>query len=88
MLPVLFNMFSKPNKRPLQVKNGTMDLLNWDFQKYGIVSLDGEWEFYWNQLLTYEVFHKGNEIKPDGYVAVPNVWTNYIIKGAQRTIKK
>ena len=33
------------------VKSGILDLTNWDFSKDGPVKLDGEWEFYWNQLL-------------------------------------
>ncbi|EMY70783.1 hypothetical protein LEP1GSC199_3963 [Leptospira vanthielii serovar Holland str. Waz Holland = ATCC 700522] len=26
-----------------------MDLSSWDFTKDGNITLDGEWEFYWNQ---------------------------------------
>ena len=35
---------------PLAV-NGVLDLRNWDFKKDGMIKLDGEWEFYDNELL-------------------------------------
>lgn len=38
-------------KGPLS-ENGTLDLSTWNFQQDGIISLDGEWTFYPNQLLT------------------------------------
>lgn len=37
-------------------KFGILDLRNWDFQKYGAISLNGEWEFYWMQLLEPDDF--------------------------------
>ena len=77
ILTVIFNVFNGTQKSHLLAKEGTMDLVNWDLKKDGVVSLDGDWEFYWNQLLTYEDFHKEAPIKPDGYFKVPSVWTNY-----------
>lgn len=63
-------------------KQGYLDLSNWNFEKDGIISLDGKWEFYWNQLLTYDDFHAGTkELEPDGYVSVPSVWNSYSING-------
>ena len=35
---------------PLAVK-GVLDLRNWDFKKDGMIKLNGEWEFYDNELL-------------------------------------
>jgi len=35
---------------PLAVK-GVLDLKNWDFKKDGMIKLNGEWEFYDNELL-------------------------------------
>ncbi|MCT8977148.1 ATP-binding protein [Clostridium sp. CX1] len=40
--------------------NGVIDLRNWDFNKDGIIKLDGQWEFYHNQLLTPEDFYNQN----------------------------
>jgi len=33
-----------------------IDLSSWDFKKDGTISLSGEWQFYWHQLLTPEDF--------------------------------
>jgi signal transduction histidine kinase/AmiR/NasT family two-component response regulator len=63
-------------------KDGLLDLRAWDFEKDGIISLDGEWEFYWNRLLTYDDFRDGTKnIQPDAYVSVPDVWNSYRIVG-------
>lgn len=34
------------------VRRGELDLRTWNKEQYPVVSLDGEWEFYWHQLLT------------------------------------
>ncbi len=39
-----------------QVQHGIMDLAEWDYEHNQIITLDGEWEFYGNQLLTPEDF--------------------------------
>ncbi|MFC1617256.1 response regulator [Candidatus Margulisiibacteriota bacterium] len=65
---------------PKTVK-GVLDLRDWDFEKDGIVNLDGEWEFYWKEKLGPRDFaNKTNKIKPD-YVKVPSIWNNYQING-------
>ncbi len=55
---------------------GVIDFTNWDFEKNGNVLLDGEWEFYWEELLTPEDFEKTNLI-PD-WVQVPKSWNTYV----------
>jgi signal transduction histidine kinase len=40
------------------------------------VKLNGEWEFYWKQLLKPDDFNNGN-IKPDLFGNVPTYWTRY-----------
>ncbi|MCK4346792.1 MAG: GAF domain-containing protein [Bacteroidales bacterium] len=59
---------------------GVMDLTNWEFKNDGLVQLNGEWEFYWERLLTPEDFRK--EIPPvkTGYFKFPGYWKNYQIK--------
>ncbi|MCT4686313.1 sensor histidine kinase [Vallitalea sp.] len=73
------SLISKP--QPI-AQNGLLDLTDWDFEKDGTVQLNGEWEFYWNQLLTHEDF-KENEPKIhfNGYQQVPNTWDEYNISG-------
>ncbi|HWR30894.1 MAG TPA: 7TM diverse intracellular signaling domain-containing protein, partial [Negativicutes bacterium] len=61
---------------PRAVK-GVMDLSEWDFSTGGTVPLNGEWEFYWNQLLTSTDFVDNvGAKKPDltGYATVPHLW--------------
>jgi len=61
-------------------KQGIMELSQWDFNKSGNVKLDGEWEFYWNQILSPDDFNDKNNKKPEltGYIKVPGLWTDSI----------
>ncbi len=34
------------------IHNGAIDLSNTEFSEDGVIALDGEWEFYWNQFLS------------------------------------
>jgi hypothetical protein len=40
---------------------GILDLRSWDFTASPRLSLDGEWKFYWNELLTYQEAQKKQE---------------------------
>ncbi len=51
---------------------GVLDLRNWDESANNVISLDGDWEFYWNQLLEPSQFKKG--IKPFTFIEVPRAW--------------
>lgn len=51
-----------------------MDLSEWDFEKMGIITLDGDWEFYWNQLLEPGDFNSGVQSTSPLLVKVPEVW--------------
>lgn len=59
-----------------RAKQGVLDLRNWDFASSGIISLDGEWDFYWNRLLNYSDFKENEE---DDFVLVPETWDNYVM---------
>ena len=59
LLPLLFLFSCEQNSKIApKVTDGTLDLRTWDFEKYGNVKLDGEWEFYWKQLLEPKDFHE------------------------------
>ncbi len=60
---------------PTAVK-GVFDLRHIDNPDNFIVRLNGEWEFYWNKLLTPEDFQK-KSYKPDYYGKVPSYWVDY-----------
>ncbi|QQK81640.1 hypothetical protein HUG20_18105 [Salicibibacter cibi] len=38
-------------KSPPIAKQGHLSFDQWNFQQNGLTNLDGEWEFYWEQLL-------------------------------------
>lgn len=58
------------------VKNGELDLTNWYFDDKGSVKLDGDWDFYWNQIIMPEEFAAGSP-RLTGAYPVPLYWTKY-----------
>jgi len=66
-------------KSPL-ASGGTLHLTNWDFATLGEVPLNGEWEFYWQQLLNHDDFLIDSLSAPrlTGYVAIPSTWQGQI----------
>lgn len=66
--------------QPLAV-DGVLDLREWDFEKGGLVNLNGQWEFYWGQLLTDNNFTGGNPSTITGFIKVPSPWNGYPVKG-------
>ncbi len=61
-------------KKPPTAKNGVLDLRGWDFEKDGIIKLDGEWEFYWKQFLMSKDF---DTVKKKHLINVPDNWKGY-----------
>jgi len=53
---------------------GMIELSNWDFAKQGNVSLDGNWAFYWDELLAPGQFYAKI---PTGYYRLPSGWAKY-----------
>jgi PAS domain S-box-containing protein len=67
---------------PLAEK-GIIHLQNWDFDKQGKVSLNGEWAFYWRQFLNSNDFinnHK-DTLHHQYFAQIPNPWNGKIIRG-------
>lgn len=60
----------------IRVENGKLDLTDWNFAENGNVKLNGDWEFYWNQLITPEEFAEGPH-KITGNYPIPVYWTKY-----------
>ena len=56
-------------------KKGILDLRNWDFIKNGNIKLDGQWEFYWQNLYKPSDFKSKLIDNPD-YIKVPRIWNN------------
>ncbi|ACL75897.1 sensor histidine kinase [Ruminiclostridium cellulolyticum] len=59
---------------------GVLDLTDWDFEKDGIIPLDGEWEFYWEEMLEWSDFQSHIPVKT-GNIYVPGSWNKYKIDG-------
>jgi two-component system sensor histidine kinase ChiS len=58
-----------------------MDLSGWDFEKDGMVRLNGQWEFYWHQLLTPADFHRPDTPEMTGFFSPPGPWDGYEVSG-------
>ncbi|OXM82990.1 ATP-binding protein [Paenibacillus rigui] len=63
-------------------ERGVMDLTGWDFAASGIAPLNGEWEYYRNQLLVPDDFNpdkRGGKLpEMTAYVHVPDIWDRYL----------
>ncbi len=58
-------MINQPTtKKVPQEEDGVVDLSQWSFEEDGIVRLDGNWSFYFNQFLTHEDFLNGVGVQP------------------------
>lgn len=66
------------HNKPL-ANNGVMDLTNWDFDKDGIVSLDGQWEFHWKEFLISDEFNNPKTIQENNFINLPRSWNKLVI---------
>lgn len=73
--------FSPPAKQPPVAQDGHLDLQDWHFESEGVVSLNGEWTFYWRQLLEPEDFSDKTAPNKTGTFMVPNTWNHHTIDG-------
>ncbi len=55
------------------VKDGFLDLSDWDFETSGSVELNGNWEFYFQEFFTPEDFKRSNPPTPN-FIYVPGKW--------------
>ncbi|MCC2683569.1 MAG: signal transduction histidine kinase, LytS [Paenibacillaceae bacterium] len=53
-----------PQDKAPTVRNGYLDLSDWDEQK-SLKSLDGEWQFYWGRLLEERDFRSEPGLQAD-----------------------
>lgn len=78
-IPIIIFLLIGCSKNQIEIikgEKGIFNLCQWDFNKNGNVKLDGEWEFYWNQLLTYSDFKE--KVNLSLVIAeVPMGWTEY-----------
>jgi len=70
-----------PSTAPLAI-GGVLDLRHWDFtQSSSSLNLNGEWEFYWGQLLTVTDFSTTTPPTMTGVINVPRSWRGYLVDG-------
>ena len=56
-------------------EKGTIDIRNHNFNSDGIIKLNGEWEFYYGQLLEPKDFNNENKLIEKEFINVPQSWT-------------
>ncbi len=56
-----------------EIRNGKLDLTNWDFANDGNFILEGNWEFYWDTLISPSSFP--TTLNPY-YTHFPQLWSN------------
>lgn len=57
-------------------KEGVVDLRGQSVHEDGACTLDGEWEFYWQELYAPRDFFRMGDAAPPAYCQVPSSWTN------------
>jgi signal transduction histidine kinase len=60
------------------VQNGVLDIRNHNWQKDGIVSVSGNWEFYWNKFYSPDFFNDISSSRNRRFAFVPDFWNKYI----------
>ncbi len=80
ILLILFSTSKADNYSPLAAK-GFVDLSSWNFSTDGEANLDGEWEFYWKQLIAPTEFDEPIFKYEKNYFKLPNLWNKYVFKG-------
>ncbi|GEM_PF-1607032 len=66
----------KETKSSPLAEKGVIDLREWEFDKNGIIELNGQWAFYWNSFIEDE---KNDSLAKPNFVRVPELWNNYHI---------
>jgi signal transduction histidine kinase len=67
--------------RPPKATKGVLDLTGWDFEKNGVIDLNGEYEFFWHQLLGEKDFAGPLSPQRTGFIDVPGLWNNHQFNG-------
>ncbi len=83
-LLLLFGVSTLYAQEP-EIRKGVLDLSNYSFEKDGPIKLDGNWEFYWQQVLTPEDFYDPASQPTDPlYIPVPGKWSGGVVPQAPK----
>lgn len=58
-----------------QARRGLVDVGGMDWSR-GSIALDGDWEFYWKELLAPEEVQRRGRV--DDYISVPGMWNSHV----------
>lgn len=72
--------FSKAGVDRNRVEAGVLDLHNREPDENNVLSLSGEWDFYWERFLSHKELAP-DRLAPDLKAEVPKVWNSYKING-------
>lgn len=72
---LLFFVGCKRDYTTYKAKEGILDLQKWNYEKEPVISLEGNWEFYWNGLYSQEDL---TSHKPS-YMDLPSTWNGKVI---------
>lgn len=67
----------------LPVSSGKLSLENYDITNEPPLILNGEWEFYWNQLLSPADFKNNSSLQSSAIIQFPSYWNNLNIDGVE-----
>ncbi len=65
------------SRNSFYIKNGLLDLGLTNIEEIQSIKLQGDWEFYWNQLLEPQDFKNSEGKLNPKFVKIPKSWTNY-----------
>ncbi len=74
---------SNTRKIPPKAVKGILDLRGWDFQRDGSLRLDGEWEFFWNELLDPNSPPVRSSKNEKHYISLPDHWNGYELENKE-----
>jgi len=64
-----------------EAQNGVLDLRDWDFCTEGTTKLNGDWQFYWNELLSPSDLDSG--LGTMSTYMSPRFWNGYTLDGRE-----
>ncbi len=76
LIPLGWGCSGNKDATPL-ARQGMIDLSNLDMMRFDPVRLDGEWEFYWNQLLSPDDFRGAHLPAVTAFLALPGAWNGF-----------
>lgn len=77
---VFLTLSVSANGKYPKAKQGVLDLRNWNFDTEGSLKLNGEWNFYWNQLIEPNEIAKTQNVTS---IKVPQSWQGKMINGKE-----